>query len=204
MEKQVEIPFTEGSLEGLFFEASSNAALITHPHPLYGGEMRNSVVHRIARTYQKYNYSTLKFNFRGVGKSNGTHGNGIGEQEDISASLNFLISKNITSIDLVGYSFGAWVNYLFASKNNYSGRLILISPPIDFIDFEPVEDLFSLKLAIVGDRDDFVDKERLSKKMEKWNKDAGFHVLIGCDHFYSGCLDQLETKLEDFLGESNE
>jgi alpha/beta superfamily hydrolase len=97
-------------LEGMLANSPGDmGAVISHPHPLYGGSMHNSVVKAVAHAYQEEELSTLRFNFRGVERSEGDFGNGVGEQEDVKAALQTLGKKNM---DLAGYSFGAWVNAL--------------------------------------------------------------------------------------------
>ncbi len=98
-------------LEGLLdAHAGQKAVVVTHPHPLYGGSMHSNVVEAVLRAYAGKGYTTLRFNFRGAGASEGVHEKGIGEQEDVGAALAFLREKGKSAIDLAGYSFGAWVN----------------------------------------------------------------------------------------------
>jgi alpha/beta superfamily hydrolase len=115
-----QIIFSSGAftIEGLLDKNSeTNGVIITHPHPLYGGNMHNNVVISITNTYQKMGYTTLRFNFRGVGNSQGSYGDGVGEQEDVRAAISYLTDSSINQIDLAGYSFGAWVNALAATNN---------------------------------------------------------------------------------------
>ena len=98
-------------LEGLLEGASANSgAVITHPHPLYGGDMHNHVVGIIRQVYHQKGFTTLRFNFRGTGSSQGRYDNGKGEQADLIAAVNFLRKRGIDRIDLAGYSFGSWIN----------------------------------------------------------------------------------------------
>jgi alpha/beta superfamily hydrolase len=99
----------EGLLDRLH---SDRGVVITHPHPLYGGDMFNNVVEAIVQAYQEKGHSTLRFNFRGVGQSEGAYDNGIGEQENVRAALEYLSLLGTMSIDLAGYSFGAWIGKL--------------------------------------------------------------------------------------------
>ena len=88
MEKEIAFSTGSSEIEGLLQKNSeSKGVVITHPHPLYGGNMRNNVVMAISQTYQKLGYSTLRFNFRGVGRSRGSYGDGISEQEDVRAAI---------------------------------------------------------------------------------------------------------------------
>ena len=113
MEEKVCIRSGDLELEGLFESGrTTRGAVITHPHPLYGGNMHNPVVDAIRRAYRMKGVATLRFNFRGTGESEGQHDNGVGEQDDVLAALSFLTESGFQPVDVAGYSFGAWVNAL--------------------------------------------------------------------------------------------
>ena len=173
--------------------------VITHPHPLYGGDMHNSVVAAVGRTYQKTCATTLRFNFRGVGSSQGSYGDGIGEQEDVRAAVAYLADIGIRQIDLAGYSFGAWVNALAVSGGLKVDNMIMVSPPVAFIDFKSISNLNSLKLIVTGSRDDIAPADMVEKLYPTWNPSTKFEVIDGADHFYGGYQDKLEAVLADFL-----
>ncbi|WP_372678406.1 alpha/beta hydrolase, partial [Desulfosarcina sp.] len=107
------IQFQSGKweIEG-FYQADhpQKGVVITHPHPLYGGDMFNPVVGAIVAAYQKSGFTTLRFNFRGAGKSTGIYDQGIGEQADVASAILFMESEGLQEVHLSGYSFGAWVN----------------------------------------------------------------------------------------------
>ena len=133
-------------IEGLLKKNSSlKGVVITHPHPLYGGDMNNSVVYAVMRAYQDIDYTTLQFNFRGVGRSQGSYADGIGEQEDVRAAIAFLADMGIRHIDLAGYSFGAWVNALLDSKAAAIANIVMVSPPVAFVDFSSVGTIDALR-----------------------------------------------------------
>ena len=182
-------------LEGLLAEAPGDkGVVICHPHPLYGGSMHNNVVKALAHAYQEEDYSTLRFNFRGVERSEGKYDNGVGEQEDVKAALQTLRRKNT---DLAGYSFGAWVNALGLGKFEEAQRLIMVSPPVSVIDFSFLEYNPKIKLVICGSRDEIADYKKVETMLPKWNDQALFKVIQGADHFYSG----YEEELIDIAGE---
>jgi hypothetical protein len=109
MEEPIIFPSGACSIEGLLEKNSAtNGVVISHPHPLYGGNMHNNVVISITKTYQKMGYSTLRFNFRGVGNSQGSYGDGVGEQEDVRAAVSYLAGLNINQIDLIKKSYAGW------------------------------------------------------------------------------------------------
>jgi alpha/beta superfamily hydrolase len=187
-------------LEGLLGESTGNkGVVISHPHPLYGGTMHNNVVKAVAHAYQEEEYSTLRFNFRGVEKSEGDFDNGVGEQEDVKAALQTLGKKYM---DLAGYSFGAWVNALGLANFEEAQRLIMVSPPVSAIDFSFLEHSPKIKLVICGSRDEFAEYKKVEKMLPKWNDQALFRVIQGADHFYSGYEEDLIDIIGEFLRRS--
>ncbi len=183
-------------LEGLFnIKDEKKGVAVTHPHPLYGGDMYNLVVESIVHVYNLKDYSTLKFNFRGVGGSGGTYDNGVGEQADVLSAVSFLADMGMDQIDLAGYSFGAWVNAHVLQKDTPVNRMIMVSPPVGFMDFASVSTMNSLKYVVTGNRDDIAPADAVKKLIASWNPDARFDIIDGADHFYGGYLDQLEDCL---------
>ncbi|RLB80670.1 MAG: alpha/beta hydrolase, partial [Deltaproteobacteria bacterium] len=181
-------------IEGLLNKKDKNkAVVITHPHPLYGGDMYNLVVETIVHVYNIKGYSTLKFNFRGVGKSQGQYDNGVGEQKDILAALSFLADIGMERIDLAGYSFGAWVNaQAVLQEDIFVEHMAMVSPPVGFMDFHTISAMNVLKFVITGNRDDIAPADVVKKMLPTWNPDARFEIIDGADHFYGGYLGQLE------------
>jgi alpha/beta superfamily hydrolase len=187
-------------IEGRLEKSSlQKGVVITHPHPLYGGDMHNKVVKAIARVYRQNGYTALRFNFRGVGNSQGSHGNGIGEQADVRAAVSYLADLGIEQIDLVGYSFGAWVNALATTNDPPPANMIMISPPVAFIDFGAISNLGNLRLIVTGSRDDIAPPDLIETSYQGWNPEAQFEVIRGADHFYVGYLDKLEAILRAYL-----
>jgi len=186
----------EYEIEGLFNKKDEKkGVVVTHPHPLYGGDMYNLVVESIVHVYHMKGYSTLKFNFRGVGRSQGTYDNGFGEQKDVLSALSFLADMGMEWIDLAGYSFGAWVNAHALQKNTLTEKMIMVSPPVGFMDFKSIESMNPLKLVVTGNRDDIAPSDVIEKMISIWNPAARFEVIDGADHFYGGYLKQLESVL---------
>ncbi|MGD9334584.1 MAG: alpha/beta hydrolase [Desulfobacterales bacterium] len=188
-------------IEGLFNERDeSKGVVVTHPHPLYGGDMYNLVVETIVHVYNIKGYSTLKFNFRGVGKSQGHYDNGVGEQKDVLAAFSFLADSGIQKIDLVGYSFGAWVNAHVAIQGDMCvENMAMVSPPVGFMDFRKISTTNGLKFVITGSRDDIAPVDVIKKILPTWNPDARFEIIPGADHFYGGYLGQLESVLSSCI-----
>jgi len=187
-------------IEGRLSEGDQQkGVVITHPHPLYCGSMHNNVVTAVCRTYQRMGCTTLRFNFRGVGGSQGNYDDGVGEQEDVGAAVGYLAENGIRQIDLAGYSFGAWVNALAVSGGLQVARMIMVSPPVAFIDFKSIANLDSLELIVTGSRDDIAPAGMVAELYPAWKPAAKFEVIQGADHFYGGYTDQLEAVLTHFL-----
>ena len=200
MEDEIRFLSDGCDLEGRLEKNSlQKGVVITHPHPLYGGNMHNNVVEAIGRAYRRIGYTSLRFNFRGVGYSQGSHGDGIGEQEDVRAAVSYLAELHIEQIDLAGYSFGAWVNALSTITAPSLANMIMVSPPLAFIDFSAVSYLDRLRLIVTGSRDDIAPPDLIEKSYAGWNSEAQFEVISGADHFYVGYTDKLEAILTAHL-----
>ena len=200
MEEQIKFSSETIAIEGLLQKNSeTNGVVITHPHPLYGGSMHNNVVMAISQTYQKMGYTTLRFNFRGVGSSQGSFDDGIGEQEDVRAAIAYLADLGMKQIDLAGYSFGAWVNGHLNCTRAGIANMVMVSPPVAFIKFDSVSTIDCLKLIVTGSRDDIAPAEMIRQSYHEWNAEAQFEVINGADHFYGGDEDRLEDILASNL-----
>jgi alpha/beta superfamily hydrolase len=187
-------------IEGLISDTQGqNGVVVTHPHPLYGGEMDNNVVESIVRTYAAKGYSTLRFNFRGVGRSEGAYGDGTGEQEDVREAVAYLAQLGKTSIDLAGYSFGAWVNAQCIDHLSDVRRMVMVSPPVNFMDFSFFSQCPRLRLVIAGSEDDIAPPAMIQQMLSAWNPDAGFKVIKGADHFYWGKTSEIETMISGLI-----
>lgn len=201
MEEKITLPSGQYQLEGYWQAgAGDKGVVITHPHPLYGGAMNNVVVETVQSAYQQHGYATLRFNFRGVGGSQGSFDNGLGEQDDVRAAISYVENKDVSAIDLAGYSFGAWVNTGVVTNSRTSiMSMMMISPPVGFIEFETVPAMNCLKLVVTGSRDDIAPVNQIRDLMPAWNPEAQFEIIDGCDHFYSGHLDKLQSILTQYL-----
>ena len=188
-------------IEGLINEfPGDEAVVVTHPHPLYGGEMHNNVVEAVIAAYHQKDITTLRFNFRGVGQSEGNHGQGIGEQKDVRAALEYLNDLGKTSLDLAGYSFGAWVNAMGLESFDQVKRLIMVSPPVAVIDFSFLAYNPRIQLVISGSEDDIAPPQMIKDMLPTWNPGAEFKVIERADHFYWGGTDEVALIIKNFLG----
>jgi len=201
MEEKITFESGPCRLEGYWQAgAKGKGVVITHPHPLYGGTMNNPVVETVQSAYRQHGYATLRFNFRGVGGSQGNYDKGMGEQADVRAAIAYVESMNVSAVDLAGYSFGAWVNTGVAADSPTAIKsMMMISPPVGLIEFENVNVLSCLKLVVTGGRDDIAPVNQIRDMLPTWNPDAQFEVIDGCDHFYSGYLEELESILDRYL-----
>ncbi len=174
MDKKVKFNCMDIKLEGLLNTADADrAAIITHPHPLYGGDMTNPVVAAIAQAYQDHGWTTLRFNFRGTGRSQGAFDNGIGEQEDIHSAIAYMNASGYSQIDLAGYSFGAWVLALWSKQiADHRHHIHLVAPPVAFIDFKDVGPIQGLKKAIVGSMDELAPVGQIEALLPSWHSMA--------------------------------
>lgn len=203
MEEKIRFLSEGYSIEGLLEKNSkSRGAVITHPHPLYGGDMHNHVVAAITRAYQKMGCTSLRFNFRGVGGSQGSYGDGIGEQEDVRSAIAYLTDLGIGRIDLAGYSFGAWVNAHLTCGQEGIAAMVMVSPPVAFIGFDSITEIECLKLIVTGSRDDIAPPDLIKQSYPQWNPEANLEVIIGADHFYGGYTAQLEAVLAALLDDA--
>ncbi len=200
-EEKLTLPSRGYALEGLWQAGTGDrGVVITHPHSLYGGTMHNPVVETIQSAYHQNGYATLRFNFRGVGGSQGDFNNGIGEQEDVRAAIASIQEKGVSAVNLAGYSFGAWVNArLIANDPIAIASMLMVSPPVGFIEFGDVSTLSCLKMVVTGSRDDIAPAGQIRDLLSIWNSDTRFEIIDGCDHFYAGYLDKLHSILTSFL-----
>ena len=192
-EKTVFFECGSQKLQGMLERASATKAVVlTHPHPLYGGDMDNPVVLAVRNAYRRKGFSTLRFNFRGVGGSAGRHDKGVGERRDVQAARACLAGMGMTDIDVAGYSFGAWVN---AGASEGFQRMLMVSPPLAFIDFGPPAPMSNLHLIVTGERDEIAPPAMIDRARARWNPSAAFEVVPGADHFYSRFLKTLEDTI---------
>jgi hypothetical protein len=196
MEEKVCLRSGDFELEGLFESGlTARGVVITHPHPLYGSDMHNAVVDAIRRVYRMKGFATLRFNFRGAGESEGLHDNGVGEQVDVLAALSFLTGSGFQPVDLAGYSFGAWVNALTLQGEGRTENLVMVSPPVAFVDFASIGRLPGLQLVVTGSRDEMAPPDAIRQMLPTWNPSARFDIIDGSDHFYGRHARQLEDVL---------
>jgi alpha/beta superfamily hydrolase len=177
------------------------AALVCHPHPLYGGTLHNKVVHRVASTLHELGAAVLRFNFRGAGKSEGAHDEGRGELEDARAALRWLEERYPGAQRwLAGFSFGSWIAARLAAAEPVE-RLILVSPPLQRSDFGAMRQSGVPKLVLQGTKDDVVPPEDLQREFPLWHEPKRLILVEGASHFYDRQLAALADGIRRGLAE---
>lgn len=201
METHVTFEAQGVTLEGLLYEGdATRAGIILHPHPVYGGNMNNHVVQTIALAYQQKGWSTLRFNFRGAGRSSGDYDHGIGERVDVEGAIDYLKTQGVEQLDLVGYSFGAWVLASWTQDNPRHGfRIVLVAPPVAFLDFSDIRAISGLHAVIIGKWDEFAPVDRVESQLAHWCDTVALSVLSTADHFFNSGIDELEQAILEHL-----
>ncbi|MCP4677041.1 MAG: alpha/beta hydrolase [Deltaproteobacteria bacterium] len=191
-------------LEGMLTPGHRDAgAVICHPHPQYGGSMHNNVVYAARDAFVEMGFWTLRFNFRGVGQSEGRFDGGAGEALDVAGACDYLLSETAAKkTQVAAYSFGSYAFAIAVSKGLENAAGALISPPVSFVDFSGLKLPAGRHLIVVGDRDDFCREPELSRWIDaQENGDALIEkvVLKNVDHFYGGAEHELQQVLGDFF-----
>ncbi len=206
VEQQVTFRSGELTLEGLLAGPGTDApvAVVCHPHPRYGGSMYNNVVEAVLAAMWRLGYATLRFNFRGVGESEGEHDGGIGEVDDARAALKFLAAQTgVRPSDAVmaGYSFGASVAMRAGIEDNAVDRIVAVALPIAMMPMESVATSKRILLAS-GDRDSYSPIPKLKELVAKLGASARLEVIAGTDHFFGGYEDRLTQSIEGAIRSS--
>lgn len=184
-------------------DASSQlAALVCHPHPLFGGTMHNKVVYQAAKALDALGIPVLRFNFRGAGLSAGTHDRGKGEQGDVRAALDFLANQFPDArLLLAGFSFGSWVGLRVGCEDSRVSELIGLGIPVNNTDFSYLQRCDKPKLFVHGSHDEHGDIHKARALVESLPGENRFVEVEGVDHFFAGKLDQLNRAITDWLTE---
>jgi len=206
-QEYVRLPGAGLELEGILHlpkeEGPLPAVVVCHPHPLYGGDMHNNVVLAICHALVEASIIAFRFNFRGVGTSEGSFSEGIGEQEDVKAALAFLstVSKvDLDKIGLAGYSFGAKVALPVALQNEQVKAVALVSPLLSTSDWEQLKDYVKPKLFLCGSNDDFVSSQKVQRLASGLPEPNQCEVIPGADHFWWGYEGRIAPKVAAFFG----
>ena len=197
---------TGGKLEALLWTPPNAeaplAALVCHPHPLFGGTMHNKVVFQVARTLHRLGLPVLRFNFRGVGLSEGTYDAGRGESDDVRTALDSLAGQFPDRAMLVaGFSFGCWVGLRTGCGDDRVMELVGLGLPVNNTDMSFLYECPKPKLFLQGSRDQFGSREKVEKLMEAVPEPKRLVFVEEADHFFAGKLEEVDAALRSWLVE---
>src|SRR3984885_1308951 len=202
-----------GRLEGLLWAPARSqpaagkvpiAAVVCHPHPLFGGTMHNKVVYQVARTLDRLGVPALRFNFRGVGLSVGTHDRGHGEQDDVRAALNYMAGEfPDTPLLIAGFSFGCWVGLRVGSEDSRVSELVGVGPPVGNSNFSYLAKTDKPRMFILGEKDQYGSPEQLEELIATFpaatQRVTQSVIVSGADHFFVGQLNEVDAALTSWL-----
>jgi uncharacterized protein len=194
-----------GRIEAILKEphgAVTRAAIVCHPHPLFGGTMHNKVVFRIAKAFQQSGFAALRFNFRGTGRSEGSHDEGRGEQDDLQAAISFIEQKYPgAEVWLAGFSFGSAVMLRVACRHERVHALVAAGVPVSKYDFEHIVSCAKPKLFVQGALDEFGPAAVIERLFEMLPEPKRLKIIEGADHFFEGHLEELEQAVKEFIAD---
>lgn len=174
-------------------------AIICHPHPLHEGTMNNKVVHTLHKAFNDYGFNTVRFNFRGVGRSEGTFGNSIGEYEDLLSVIAWVNTvKPNCKIILAGFSFGAFIA-LKASKDIDCMQLISVAPAVHHQDYVGCMPIKCPWLVIQGEQDEIVPPKQVYQLINSLDNKPDVISFPDATHFFHGKLVELKEKIMQYL-----
>ncbi len=198
----------EGRLEGRHYiskQPNAPVALLLHPHPEHGGNMNNKVVYHLYHAFARQGFSTLRFNFRGVGRSQGTFAKGEGELSDAAAALDWLqtVNPNTTNYWVAGFSFGAWIGMQLLMRRPEIEGFISVAPPANIYDFSFLAPCPASGLILQGTEDVLVPQDAVQALVDKLSKQRGikidYRLVEGADHFFGNRLEALASNVEEYV-----
>jgi alpha/beta superfamily hydrolase len=198
----------EGRIEGRYQHGKApNApiALLLHPHPQHGGTMNNKIVYAMFREFAGRGFSTLRFNFRGVGRSQGEFSRGEGELSDAASALDWLqnYNENAAACWIGGFSFGAWIGMQLLMRRPEINSFISVSPPAGLYDFGFLAPCPSSGLIVHGDKDEIVSIEAVQKLVHKLSHQRDITIeyqpVAGANHFFTDKMPELGAAIQKYL-----
>lgn len=208
--REITIRGAAGRLEAILWRPRESlrpplAAVLCHPHPLYQGTMHNKVVYQAAKALDSLGIPVLRFNFRGVGASEGSYDHGLGEEDDVRAALDYLAAE-FPGVPLLasGFSFGAWVGLRVGCMDSRVAELIGLGLPIDDrkLPFDYLRTCAKPKLLVQGESDQYAAKSGFESFAASFHPEAIAAtrvVFVPGDHFFSGHLDEMADVLRRWL-----
>ncbi len=197
--EMVFIPGPEGELEGIYSYVSkkvTHLAVLCHPHPLYGGTMHNKVIYSIAMALNQIGFATVRFNFRGVGRSSGSFNHGIGEQRDVESVIDHYYRLYPDAVMVLGgFSFGAKVGLLASSRDERISAVIGTGVTVDVADFSFLYDYDKPKLIIQGTHDQYGSVNALREWFAGLSEPKKLNLIDGAVHLFDGKLTELKSAI---------
>jgi len=178
------------------------AAAVCHPHPLYGGSMYNNVVDAVLEALHAHGFATLRFNFRGVGQSEGEFDNGKGEADDAIAAIHFLTAQKGVRADrvvLAGYSFGAMTAVRATASVEEVAAIVAVALPLGMIDASALGAITKPIVLLTGDQDSYCSANHLTALAERLGPLARVKIIPGADHFFGGREHEITAALDEAL-----
>ena len=209
---EVIIAGPDGRLEGRYHHAKQpNApiALVLHPHPQYGGTMNNKVVYTTYHAFVQQGFAVLRFNFRGVGRSQGTFDRGEGELSDAASALDWLqgYNPNASACWIAGFSFGAWIGMQLLMRRPEIDGFVSVAPPANMYDFSFLAPCPSSGLIVHGDQDPLVPTEAVQKLIDKLQHQRDikivYNLVPGADHFFADNLPELDEAIQTYVAKNH-
>lgn len=199
----MKIPVSHGHLEAVLREPDGEpvgAAVVCHPHPLHGGTMHTKAVFRAAQALSEAGLVALRFNFRGVGTSTGSYEEGIGEEEDVRAALEWL-QERCSGLPLVlgGFSFGARVALSVGVDDERPAALLGLGLPVSLYDFSFLSRTDRPVLVVQGEEDEFGAEPEIREAVEALGSHVTLVTVPGADHFFNDRFDELKEAIGDFF-----
>ena len=197
----------EGRIEARYTPSKKTEApiaLILHPEPNQGGTMNNKVIFSLYREFVKRDFSTLRFNFRGVGKSDGEHDGSEGELADAAIALDWLQNQNQESHDywICGISFGAWVGMQLLMRRPEILKFVLVSPPVGKYDFNFLAPCPASGIIINADKDSLIEVSLIKDVVRRLNQqksiDVKQEVIKSTDHFFNNHEEKVIEKVKKY------
>ena len=208
---EIIIPGPEGRLEARYQKGkkiNSPLCLVLHPHPRQGGTMNNKIVYNIYQAFIALGFATLRFKFRGVGKSQGSFDKGDGELTDAAAALDWLQNENPSAKNtwIAGFSFGSWIALQLLMRRPEIAGFVAISPPTPLYDFAFLAPCPASGLIIQGTEDKIVEIENVNDLVSKLNKQKNIKIMykkiIGADHFFKSELENIQETIKNYVKNS--
>jgi len=193
-----------GRIEGRYtgsLNKKAPLALVLHPHPLYGGTMNDKVVYAIYKSLVERGFTTLRINFRSVGRSQGAFDNGIGEMSDAATALDWLQLNNTDSTTnlIAGFSFGAWIAMQLIMRRPEINNFIAVSPPVNKYDFSFLSPCPIPGLILQGDQDSIVPEKPVHDLAKRHHHKIEYKTVHQADHFFRGKIDLLSRAINEYL-----